>query len=67
MHPAITHDLARIKIAEQLQYADRHRMAKAAVSNRPRSIDAVSLGGRIRRTILRLGHATRGATAGAGA
>jgi hypothetical protein len=67
MHPTFTHDLARIKISEQMQYAERQRRARAAVASRPRSIDAVSLGGRVRQTLLRLGHATRGVPAGAGA
>lgn len=67
MHPTMTHELARIKIAEQMQYAERERRARAAVSSRPRSIDAVATGGRLRRTLLRLGHGLRGAQAGAGA
>ncbi len=67
MHPAMTHELARIKQAELLQYAATDRLARTATGNRPRSIDAVALGSRLHRTLLRLGHALRGAPAGAGA
>lgn len=67
MHPAMTQELAKIKIAEQLQYAERERRVRAAGSSRPHTIDASSLGGRVRRTLLRLGHGLRGAPAGAGA
>jgi len=48
MHPLITHELAKIKIAEQLEYASRQRRAREAVSERPRSIDFSSLGQRLR-------------------
>ncbi len=67
MHPTTTHELARIKISEQLHYAEQQRRARAAVSSRPRSIDAVSLRGRVRQTLLRLGHSARGIPSGAGA
>jgi hypothetical protein len=67
MHPTIVHELARIKIAEQLQYAENERRARLAASNRPHTIDAVPLGERIQRTLLRLGQGIRGAPAGAGA
>ena len=67
MHPTTTHELARIKISEQLHYAEQQRRARAAVSSRTRSIDAVSLRGRVRQTLLRLGHSARGIPAGAGA
>jgi hypothetical protein len=67
MHPTTTHELARIKISEQLHYAEQQRRARASVSGRPRSIDAVSLGGRVRQTLLRLGHSARGIPARAGA
>jgi hypothetical protein len=67
MHPAMTHELARIKITELHQDAERERRARAAVSGRPRSIDATPLRGRVRRTLLRLGQGLRGAPAGAGA
>jgi hypothetical protein len=67
MHPTTTHQLAQIKISEQLHYAEQQRRARDAVSSRPRSIDAVSLGGRVRQTLIRLGHGARGIPAGAGA
>jgi hypothetical protein len=44
MHPLMTQELARIKIAEQVQYAERQRLAKLAVSDRPRPIDFVKIG-----------------------
>ena len=67
MHPTMTHELARIKQAELLAYADRERRVRSAASAGPRSIDAVAVSGRLQRTLLRLGHALRGATAGASA
>ena len=67
MHPAMTQELARIKISEQLQYAERERRVRAAGSNRPHAIDSAAIGDRVRRTLLRLGHGFRGAQAGAGA
>jgi hypothetical protein len=48
MHPYIAQELAKIKIAEELEYASRQRRAREAVSNRPRSIDFSSLGQRLR-------------------
>jgi hypothetical protein len=48
MHPMMVHELAKIKIAEELQYAARARMARDAVSDRPRSIDFSSIGQRLR-------------------
>ena len=65
MHPAITHELTRIKQAELLEYAERERRVRATGASRPWSIDAVAIGGRLHRTLLRLGHAFRGAPAGA--
>jgi hypothetical protein len=47
MHPYMTGELAKIKIAEQLEYAARERRARDAVSSRPRSIDFTSLGQRL--------------------
>jgi hypothetical protein len=44
----MTHELAKIKIAEQLEYASRQRRAREAVSERPRAIDFSSLGQRLR-------------------
>jgi hypothetical protein len=48
MHPHIYQELAKIKIAEELQYAARQRLLRDAVSDRPRSIDFSSLGQRLR-------------------
>jgi hypothetical protein len=48
MHPQQYQELARIKIAEQLEYASRQRMLRDAVNDRPRSIDFSSLGQRLR-------------------
>jgi hypothetical protein len=52
MHPYITHELVKIKIAEDLEYAARQRRAREAVSNRPRSIDFSTLGQRLRVRLL---------------
>lgn len=50
MHPLILHDLAKLKMAEQLEYAERERRARlvAAASEGPRSIDFRSLVSRIK-------------------
>ena len=48
MHPHIYQELAKIKIAEQLQYAERQRLLRDAVNDRPRSIDFSSLGQRLK-------------------
>ena len=48
MNPLMSHELARIKIAEQLQYAERQRIARLAVTDRPRPIDIVKLGTSLR-------------------
>jgi hypothetical protein len=48
MHPTILHELAKIKIAEQHEYAARERLARAAESDRPRSIDMTKLSQRLR-------------------
>jgi hypothetical protein len=52
MHPYIAQELAKIKIAEELEYASRQRRAREAVSNRPRSIDFSSIGQRLRVRLL---------------
>jgi hypothetical protein len=52
MHPYITHELAKIKIAEELEYAARQRRAREAVSNQPRSIDFSTLGQRLKVKLL---------------
>ena len=67
MYHNLSHQLTPIKISEQLEYAEQQRRARASVSSRPRSIDAVALGGRVRQTLLRLGRGARGIPAGAGA
>jgi hypothetical protein len=66
MNPMQTHELARLKIAEELAYAARQRQARAAVSDRPRSIDFSSLGQKLK---IRLfgGPTLGGRPAGAGA
>lgn len=66
MHPMQTHELAKIKIAEELQYAARQRQAREAVSDRPRSIDFSNLGQRLRVRLFG-GPALGGRPAGAGA
>ena len=48
MHPQTSYDLVKFKIEEELQYAARQRMARDAVSDRPRSIDFSGLGQRLR-------------------
>jgi hypothetical protein len=48
MHPYIAQELAKIKIAEELEYASRQRRAREAVRNGPRSIDFSSIGQRLR-------------------
>jgi acetyl-CoA carboxylase alpha subunit len=51
MHPTMMHELAKIKIAEQLQYAERQRLARLAVSDRPRPIDFAKLGTSLRQRL----------------
>lgn len=48
MHPDTTYRLVQLKIEEDLQYAARERLARAARKDRPRSIEIVSLGERLR-------------------
>jgi hypothetical protein len=67
MHPYITHELAKIKIAEELEYAARQRRAQEAVSDRPRSIDFSNLGQRLRVRLLGGPSWGGGKPAGAGA
>lgn len=66
MHPMQSHELARLKIADELAYAARQRQARDAVSDRPRSIDFSTLGQKLK---IRLfgGPALGGRPAGAGA
>ena len=66
MHPTIAYELVKIKIEEDLQYAARERLARAAGKDRPRAVDFSSLGQRLRARLgagPRLGQPT--ATAGA--
>jgi hypothetical protein len=67
MHPYITHELAKIKIAEELEYAARQRRAREAVVDRPRSIDFASLGQRLKVKVLGGSTLGRKPTAQAGA
>ena len=48
MHPMQTHEIARMKIAEELAYAARQRRAREAVTDRPRSIDFSTLGQKLK-------------------
>jgi hypothetical protein len=43
-----TYDMVKFKIEEELQYAARQRLARDAVSDRPRSIDFSGIGQRLR-------------------
>ncbi|MDQ2966129.1 MAG: hypothetical protein M3R57_09810 [Chloroflexota bacterium] len=49
MHPLMTHELARIKINEALEDAQRERLANAARASRARTIDAVAFRDRVAR------------------
>ena len=66
MHPMQTHEIARMKIAEELAYAARQRQAREAVTDRPRSIDFSSLGQKIKVRLFG-GSLLGGRPAGAGA
>jgi hypothetical protein len=48
MHPQTTYDMVKFKIEEELQHAARERLAQAARSDRPRSIDFSSIGQRLK-------------------
>ena len=48
MNPIVSYELAKMKMAEQHAYADRQRLARQAVSERPRAIDIASLGEKLR-------------------
>lgn len=48
MHPLMVHELARIKIAEELEYAERRRRYRAAEQRGARAIDFGRLVARIR-------------------
>ena len=52
MHPTMTHELARIKIADELEYAARQRRAREAMADRPRSIDFSTIGQRLKVRLL---------------
>jgi hypothetical protein len=66
MHPTVAYELAKIKIAEQQQYAARQRLAREAVREGPRAIDFGGLGQRLRVRLFG-GPAIGGRPAGAGA
>lgn len=40
------YELGKLKVAEQLQHAERQRLAPLAVSDRPRPIDILKVGTR---------------------
>jgi hypothetical protein len=65
MHPTVMYELAKIRSAEMIEDAERHRRLRDAASGRPRAIDSPSLPDRIR-TLL-FGGAPRVRRAGAGA
>lgn len=48
MHPLMIHELARIKIAEELEYAERRRRYRAANEDGTRAIDFTRLVARVR-------------------
>ncbi len=48
MHPTIYHELARIKIADELAYAERQRLARGASRRAERPIDFHALVGQVR-------------------
>jgi hypothetical protein len=54
MHPTIYQELARIKIADELAYAERQRLARAASRERTRPIDFTSLKGRVKVRLIAL-------------
>lgn len=48
MHPLMVHELARLKIAEELEYAERQRRFRAAQRQSGRAIDFSGLVGKLR-------------------
>ena len=52
MHPTIYHELAKIKIADELAYADRQRLARLASGEQNRPIDFKALVGHFRIRLL---------------
>lgn len=66
MYPMQTHELARLKIADELAYAARQRLVRGASIDRPRAIDFSSLGQKLRARVFG-GSALGGRPAGAGA
>ena len=52
MHPDITYELVKFKIAADLRHADLERRARLAATNRPQWIDFSSLGRRLRARLL---------------
>ena len=48
MHPLILHELAKVKIAEELDYAERRRRYRTANTLGPRPIDFERLVARVR-------------------
>jgi hypothetical protein len=66
VYPMQTHELARLKIADELAYAARQRLVRAASKDRPRAIDFSSLGQKLRVRLFG-GSALGAKPAGAGA
>jgi hypothetical protein len=52
MHPYIAQELVKHKIADELRYAERERLARLAATDRPLWIDFSSLGQRLRVRLL---------------
>jgi hypothetical protein len=67
MHPGMTHLLTDGIVAERLAASERERQVRSAGKHRPYTIDAVAIGGRLRRTLQRVGQGVRSAKVGAGA
>lgn len=52
MYPTLNHELARIKIADELAYAERQRLARGASRGQNRPIDFHALVGQVRIRLL---------------
>lgn len=64
MHQAMISELVRIKIAEELEYAARERLARGAAVDRSRTIDMAKVAYRLRVRIF--GPRTTGGALGSG-
>lgn len=67
MHPTTMHQLVKFKMAEQLRDAEQQRLARLAVSGRPRPIDMVKIGTSLRELLFGDRSARPAKPAGAGA